>query len=67
MVTSYLAWVRLGIVVVAVWLLIEVTPVYLHLVLATVLAFVLKPLVNVLRRIKLGPKERALPHGVAIV
>lgn len=67
MVTSYLAWVRLGIVVVAVWLLIEVTPVYLPLVLATVLAFVLKPLVNVLRRIKLGPKERALPHGVAIV
>lgn len=67
MVMSYLAWVRLAIVVIAAWLIVEVSPIYLPIIIAIVLAFILKPLVNIIGRIKVWPTGRYLPHGVAIL
>lgn len=63
---KYLTWLKIAVVLAAFYLLSQVTPIYLPIVLAVVLAFILNPLVANLARLRLGPRV-ALPRSVAVI
>lgn len=65
--TRSLAWLKIGVVLGGVYLLSQVTPVFLPIILAVVLAFVLNPIVELLARVPLWPSSRRLPRGLAVL
>ncbi|EAX46775.1 protein of unknown function UPF0118 [Thermosinus carboxydivorans Nor1] len=60
-------WVKFGVLVAGLYLLSKATAIYLPIILATILAFVLNPVVNWLCSLSLGPKKQACSRPVAIL
>ncbi|MDF2500220.1 MAG: tqsA 1 [Anaerosporomusa subterranea] len=60
-------WLRLAAVLLLFYMLWQASAIFLPLLLATVLAFILHPLVRLFRKIRLWPKTRTLPIEVAIL
>lgn len=60
-------WLQLAIIIAALYILSQVTSIYLPLILSTIAAFVLNPVVNTLAKPTLGPAKRGIPRSVAIL
>ncbi|HWR45352.1 AI-2E family transporter [Sporomusa sp.] len=67
MMKSPVVWVRIVILASGLYMLSQVTVIYLPIIVAVVAAFVLNPLVNALTAISLGARKYHLPRGVAIL
>lgn len=63
---SRFGWVRLAVVLLIVYILSQAGSVYLPLILGTVLAFIMHPLVRLFARMRLWPSRRLVPHELAI-
>ena len=64
---SVTAWLRILIVVTVMYVLSQITSVYLPVVLSVILAFILNPVVQSIRRLRLWPARRNIPYGPAIL
>ncbi len=64
--SRYSAWLKIVVVLVAFYLLSQVTPIYLPIILAVVLSFILNPLVAALTNLRMGSRA-AMPHSLAVV
>ena len=64
--SKYFTWLKIAVVLAAFYLLSQVTPIYLPIVLAVVFAFILNPLAAILTRLRLGPRI-TLPHSLAVI
>ncbi|HEY3426710.1 MAG TPA: AI-2E family transporter [Negativicutes bacterium] len=67
MVYSCESWLKIIFVLAVVYLLGLVTPIYLPIIVAVILSFILNPLVNYLCLIRIWPKIGYLPRGVAVL
>ncbi len=64
---QYSAWLKPAVVLVGLYLLSQVTSIYLPVIVAVVLSFILNPLVNFIARIKLWPGTTGMPRGLAVL
>ncbi|WP_425061193.1 AI-2E family transporter [Sporomusa carbonis] len=60
-------WIKIVIVALGLYMLHQVSTIYLPIIVATVVAFVLNPLVNKVASIPLFPYKSCLPRGAAIL
>ena len=60
-------WLRLGVVLLIIYVLSQAGPVYLPLVLGTVAAFILHPLVKLFAKLRMWPAKRLIPLELAIL
>lgn len=59
-------WLKLAVILAGIYLLSQVTSIYLPVILSIILTFILNPLVNVLSRQQLWPLRRDLGRGPAV-
>ncbi|HMM21216.1 MAG TPA: AI-2E family transporter [Selenomonadales bacterium] len=64
---TYSVWLKIGVVVAGLFLLSQVTSIYLPIILAVVLAFILNPAVNLFSRFRLWPARFHIPRGLAVI
>ena len=64
---SVTVWLRISIVIVTLYCLNQITSIYLPIVLAIILSFILNPLVGLLQRIKIRPLKNGLSRAPAIL
>lgn len=64
---SLVVWLKIAVLVLGVYLLSQVTAIYLPIMLAVVIAFILNPLVSFLTTIPLGTRKYYLPRSIAIL
>lgn len=64
---SVISWLKLIIVLAVFYLLSQVTEVYLPVIIAIVITFILNPLVNALCNISVKPLRNGMPRGVAVL
>ncbi|MDR3592955.1 MAG: AI-2E family transporter [Negativicutes bacterium] len=64
---QYAAWLKPAIVLAGLYLLSQITAIYLPVIVAVVLSFILNPLVNKITRIKLWPNSGGIARGWAVV
>jgi len=67
MLKSYVGWLKLIVILAAVYLLSQVTSVYLPVIIAMVLTFILNPLVNFFANTYLWPTKWRVGRGVAVL
>ncbi|CUH94122.1 putative membrane protein [Propionispora sp. 2/2-37] len=60
-------WVRIVVIIAVLYLLSQVTVIYLPVILSLVLAFALNPLVNFFIAVPIWPFKKHLPRGVAVL
>lgn len=60
-------WIKIIILAFGLYLLTQVTIIYLPVIVSIIAAFVLNPLVNAMTAISVGTKKHHLPRGVAIL
>ncbi|MDR3562743.1 MAG: AI-2E family transporter [Negativicutes bacterium] len=65
--SRYANWLRIAVVLAVLYLLSQVTAIYLPVIVAVVLSFILNPLVDTVARLKLWPGSRPLARGWAVV
>ncbi len=61
------AWLRVAVVILLLYILGKAAAIFLPLILATVLAFILYPLVRKLSHLRLWPTQKTLPLEIAIL
>lgn len=66
MAKQYVVWLKIGAVLAAFYLLSQVTPIYLPIILAVILSFILAPSVERLCGLRLWPSAHHLPRGLAV-
>jgi predicted PurR-regulated permease PerM len=64
---QYAVWLKPAVVLAGLYLLSQVTSIYLPLIVAVVLSFILNPMVNVIARIRLWPNSGGIPRGWAVL
>lgn len=64
--SRYSAWLKIVVVLMAFYLLSQVTPIYLPIILAVVLSFILNPLVAALAKLRMGSRV-TMPHSLAVI
>lgn len=64
---TYSVWLKIGVVVIVFYLLSQVTSIYLPIILAVVLSFILNPMVNLFSRVRLWPAQYHIPRGLAVM
>lgn len=67
MIKSPQVLIKISILAVGLYIFSQLTTIYLPLILAIIVAFVLNPFVNAVVAIPLGPKHSHLPRGIAIL
>ncbi|MDF2572842.1 MAG: yhhT 2 [Sporomusa sp.] len=67
MMKSLAGWLKIGVLALGLYMLSQVTVIYLPVIVAVTAAFVLNPLVNALTALSVGKREYHLPRGVAIL
>lgn len=60
-------WIKILIISLGIYVLSQVTPIYLPILIAVVAAFVLNPVVTMLTRVPLGTNKYHLPRSIAIL
>lgn len=61
------SWIRIAIVIAGLYMISQVTAVFLPLILAVIVSFILYPLVEAISRIRIWPLKKVLPRGMAIL
>lgn len=61
------AWLRIILVVIALFFLSQITTVYLPVILSVILAFILNPVVNAMCRLRLWPTQCRISRGPSIL
>lgn len=64
---SIAVWIKLVILILGIYVLSQVTPIYLPIIVAVVVSFVLNPIVTLLTKVPLGTRKFHLPRGIAIL
>ncbi|SFL81724.1 AI-2E family transporter [Pelosinus propionicus] len=64
---SYDIWFKIGILLLGLYIIIKVTPIYFPIILAMILAFILNPLVNYITNIRFGPQNRHIGRGISVI
>lgn len=67
MIKSPSVLIKIAILVLALYILRQITPIYLPIIAAVIVAFVLNPFVNAIVDIPLGARRHHLPRGIAIL
>lgn len=67
MAKQYTVWLKIAAIIGGLYLLSQVTTIYLPVIVAITLAFILNPLVEALSRLRLWPTNRKMPRGLAVV
>ncbi|WP_093794676.1 AI-2E family transporter [Sporomusa acidovorans] len=67
MIKSPAVLIKIVILVLALYMLSQITPIYLPIIAAVIVAFVLNPFVNAIVDIPLGARRHHLPRGIAIL
>ncbi|BBB92878.1 MAG TPA: AI-2E family transporter [Methylomusa anaerophila] len=67
MTKSPAVWIKVGVLLAGLYFLSQVSSIYLPVILAMVLSFVLNPLVNKIAGIPIGSAKYRIPRGVAIL
>lgn len=64
---AHIVWVKVIILILGIYVLSQVTPIYLPILVAIVVSFVLNPVVSMMTRIPLGTNKYHLPRSIAIL
>ena len=66
MIKSMEGWLKLAVVLAGIYLLSQVTSLYLPVILSIILTFILNPLVNYFSRLRLWPLKRRVGRAIAV-
>lgn len=64
---SYDTWFKISILLLGLYVIVKVMPIYFPILIAMVLAFVLNPLVNYISRIEFGTRKRHIGRSLAVL
>lgn len=67
MFSQYAIWLKPAVVVAGLYLLSQVSSIYLPVIVAGVLSFILNPMVNAITRVRLWPNSRGMYRGWAVL
>jgi predicted PurR-regulated permease PerM len=64
---SYDTWFKISILLLGLYVILKVMPIYFPIIVAMVVAFILNPLVNYISRIKFGRSQKQISRSIAVL